>query len=59
MTKPAKQLSDSHDVSAKVAQLLGITYNTAAGYVKAVYRKLNVSSRAEAALEAGRRGLVR
>ncbi len=44
---------------AKVAQLLGITYNTAAGYVKAVYRKLNVSSRAEAALEAGRRGLVR
>ncbi len=44
---------------AKVAHLLGITYNTAAGYVKAVYRKLNISSRAEAALEAGRRGLVR
>ena len=44
---------------AKVAQLLGITYNTAAGYVKAIYRKLDVSSRAEAALEASRRGLVR
>jgi DNA-binding NarL/FixJ family response regulator len=43
---------------ARVADLLGITYNTAAGYVKAVYRKLNVSSRAEAALEASRRGLV-
>ncbi len=45
-------------VVAKVADLLGITYNTAAGYVKAVYRKLNVTSRAEAALEASRRGLV-
>jgi DNA-binding NarL/FixJ family response regulator len=44
---------------AKVADLLDITRNTAAGYAKAVYRKLNVSSRAEATLEATRRGLVR
>jgi DNA-binding NarL/FixJ family response regulator len=44
---------------AKVADLLDITRNTAAGYAKSVYRKLNVSSRAEATLEAARRGLVR
>jgi DNA-binding NarL/FixJ family response regulator len=44
---------------ARVADLLDITRNTAAGYAKSVYRKLNVSSRAEATLEATRRGLVR
>jgi len=44
---------------ARVADLLDITRNTAAGYAKAVYRKLNVSTRAEATLEAARRGLVR
>lgn len=44
---------------ARVADLLDITRNTAAGYAKSVYRKLNVSSRAEATLEAARRGLVR
>lgn len=32
--------------------------HTVAGYVKPVYRKLNISSRAEAAVEAVRRGLV-
>ena len=37
---------------------MGVTRNTAAGYIKAVYRKLNISSRAEAALEASRLGLV-
>lgn len=42
-----------------VAELLGITANTASGYVKNVYRKLNVSCRAEATLEAARRGLIR
>lgn len=42
----------------KVADLLEITPNTAAGYVKVIYRKLNISSRAEAALEATQRGLV-
>lgn len=42
----------------EVAQMLAITENTVAGYVKDIYRKLNISSRAEAALEARRRGLV-
>ena len=43
---------------ARVAEMLGITRNTAAGYVKVIYRKLNISSRAEATLEATRQGLV-
>ena len=38
---------------------LGLSRHTVADYVKQIYRKLNVSSRAEAALEAARRGLVR
>jgi DNA-binding NarL/FixJ family response regulator len=42
----------------EAARVLGLTPHTVAGYVKAVYRKLNISSRAEAALEALRRGLV-
>lgn len=42
----------------EVAEQLGVTRNTAAGYLKSVYRKLDVSSRAEATLEAVRRGLV-
>lgn len=37
---------------------MGVTELTVAGYVKAIYRKLNICSRAEAALEAQRRGLV-
>ncbi|HYW03049.1 MAG TPA: response regulator transcription factor [Gammaproteobacteria bacterium] len=41
-----------------ISRLLGITPNTAAGYIKTIYRKLNVSSRAEAVLEAVRMGLV-
>ncbi|MES3007915.1 MAG: response regulator transcription factor [Pseudomonadota bacterium] len=44
--------------TAKVAEFLNITRNTASGYVKAIYRKLNISSRAEAALEASRRGII-
>ena len=43
---------------ARVAELLDITYNTTAGYVKEIYRKLEVNNRAEATLEASRRGLV-
>lgn len=43
----------------EVSELLGVTRNTASGYIKAVYRKLKVSSRAEATLEAARMGLVR
>lgn len=42
----------------EAARTLGLTPHTVAGYVKTVYRKLNISSRAEAALEAARRGLV-
>lgn len=44
--------------TARTATLLNITTNTAAGYLKDVYRKLNIRSRAEATLEATRRGLV-
>jgi DNA-binding NarL/FixJ family response regulator len=43
---------------AEAARVLGLTTHTVAGYVKTVYRKLNISSRAEAAVEAVRRGLV-
>lgn len=42
----------------KVAELLGIAASTAASYVRDIYRKLDVSSRAEATLEAARLGLV-
>ncbi|BAL97757.1 response regulator transcription factor EmbR [Rubrivivax gelatinosus] len=38
---------------------LGLSRHTIADYVKQIYRKLNVSSRAEAALEAQRQGLFR
>jgi DNA-binding NarL/FixJ family response regulator len=44
---------------SRAAEMLGVTRNTAAGYAKSVYRKLNITTRAEAALEAARRGLVR
>lgn len=43
----------------EIAQQLGLSRHTVADYVKQVYRKLDVSSRAEATLEAVRRGLVR
>lgn len=43
---------------AEVAATLGVSHNTAHEYVKNVYRKLKVSSRAQAALEATRLGLV-
>lgn len=43
---------------AETARLLGISQHTVAGYVKELYRKLNVSSRAEAALRARDMGLV-
>ncbi len=42
----------------EVAKMLGLTRNTTAGYVKDIYRKLSVSTRAEATLEAARRRLV-
>lgn len=43
---------------AEAAKVLGISTHTVCGYVKEIYRKLNVSSRAEAALTAQRLGLV-
>jgi DNA-binding NarL/FixJ family response regulator len=43
----------------EIAVQLGLSRHTVADYVKQIYRKLGVSSRAEAALEAARRGLVR
>jgi DNA-binding NarL/FixJ family response regulator len=43
---------------AETARLLGLSPHTISGYVKDIYRKLNVSSRAEAALSAQQMGLV-
>jgi DNA-binding NarL/FixJ family response regulator len=43
----------------EIAQQLGLSRHTVADYVKQIYRKLDISSRAEAALEAARRGLGR
>jgi DNA-binding NarL/FixJ family response regulator len=44
--------------TAEVARLLHISVNTVPSYVKEIYRKLNVSSRAEAALSARNMGLA-
>lgn len=64
---PEVQLTDrENDVLLRVAKgftlpeigvQLGLSRHTIADYVKQIYRKLNVSSRAEAALEAQRLGL--
>lgn len=43
---------------AQVARALGITANTVCSHIKNIYRKRSVSSRAEAALEAKRLGLI-
>lgn len=42
----------------EISSLLGLSTNTVARYIRDVYQKLNISSRAEAAVEACRRGLV-
>jgi DNA-binding NarL/FixJ family response regulator len=42
----------------QVAGLLTLSPHTVAGYLKDVYRKLAVGNRAEATLEAARRGLI-
>tara|TARA_R110000823_G_scaffold47903_18_gene121991 strand:- start:21370 stop:21963 length:594 start_codon:yes stop_codon:yes gene_type:complete len=44
---------------ADVAELLGLSKYTVSDYIKVIYRKLDVSSRAEATLEAERLGLIR
>lgn len=40
------------------AKLMGLSANTLSGYVKEIYRKLNVSSRAEAAVTAQQIGII-
>jgi DNA-binding NarL/FixJ family response regulator len=42
----------------EVAHTLGITWHTVTGYLRRVYRKLEVSSRSEAVFEARQRGLL-
>lgn len=42
----------------EIGRLLGISHHTVGDHVKNIYRKLNISSRAEAALEAKNRGLL-
>lgn len=42
----------------EVGAKLGVTHNTVATQVKSIYSKLNISSRAEAALAASRMGIV-
>ena len=43
---------------AEVAQLLGLSAHTITTHVRSIYAKLDISSRAEAAVEAMRRGLI-
>lgn len=43
--------------NAEVAQALNLSENTIAGYIKGIYRKLGISSRAEASWHAVRLGL--
>ena len=38
--------------------MLDITLNTVSGYTKAIYQKLNITSRAEAVIEAVKLGLI-
>ena len=42
----------------EVADALGLSRHTVSGYLKDIYRKLSVNTRAEATIEAARRGLV-
>jgi DNA-binding NarL/FixJ family response regulator len=44
--------------NADVALALGLTVHTVAGYIKSIYAKLDISTRAEAALKATRMGLT-
>jgi DNA-binding NarL/FixJ family response regulator len=43
---------------AEVARILELSRHTVGDYVKALYRKLNITTRAEATMEAARRGIV-
>jgi DNA-binding NarL/FixJ family response regulator len=44
--------------SPEAASILQLSAHTVSGYVRDIYRKLGISSRAEAAMEAAKRGLV-
>jgi DNA-binding NarL/FixJ family response regulator len=44
--------------AAEAGKLLEITTHTVSGYIRDIYRKLEISSRAEATMEAARRGLI-
>lgn len=41
------------------ARILNITENTVAAHIKSIYKKLSISSRAEASMEAAKLGLIR
>lgn len=43
---------------AETARLMGVSEHTVASHIKSIYGKLGISSRAEATLEAVRRGLI-
>ena len=53
LTHIAKGLSRT-----EVAEMLNLSTHTVASHVRSIYTKLNISSRAEAAVEAIRRGLI-
>jgi len=42
----------------EISQVMGITWHTVTGYLRRVYRKLQVNSRSEAVFEARQRGLL-
>jgi DNA-binding NarL/FixJ family response regulator len=44
--------------SSEIAGLLTLSQHTVTSYIRDIYRKLGISSRAEATIEATRRGLV-
>ncbi len=50
-------IAEGHSLS-ETANQLGVSRNTVASQVKSIYSKLNISSRAEAAIAASRMGLV-
>jgi DNA-binding NarL/FixJ family response regulator len=45
-------------ILSQVGRMLGISRHTTAGHVKSIYRKLKISSRVEAVVEASRLGLI-
>lgn len=56
-TEVLKEIGAGHR-NSEIAHKLGLSEHTVSDYVKAIYQKLSVSSRAEATREAIRRGLV-